>query len=270
MYATFENLLQQVMSHFLDFDVTEQDKLRGIDNYKLWAAMVKSRLLDLDCHLDLYLSNVDIPGVSEFTDTERNVIRLKFDLILDKLLKKCITSAVYATYCTKRGLRGLNLWHALFRDFGTISVKQHLELHSTLTRQLFDSTVSLAAKIQLLEDADLDLLPLDEGQRILFFHSCVNNSTVKNVIIRLDEYVPSRLNWLALKDGISEILHETSSPVSDESSMALVVLQRNPRRIMIKSKLTCFKCGGIGHKLNVCPSRSDDEYCNEIFGDEIF
>ena len=136
MYATFENLLQQVMSHFLDFDVTEQDKLRGIDNYKLWAAMVKSRLLDLDCHLDLYLSNVDIPGVSEFTDTERNVIRLKFDLILDKLLKKCITSAVYATYCTKRGLRGLNLWHALFRDFGTISVKQHLELHSTLTRQL--------------------------------------------------------------------------------------------------------------------------------------
>lgn len=60
MYATFENLLQQVMSHFLDFDVTEQDKLRGIDNYKLWAAMVKSRLLDLDCHLDLYLSNVDI------------------------------------------------------------------------------------------------------------------------------------------------------------------------------------------------------------------
>ena len=262
MYATFENLLQQVMSHFLDFDVTEQDKLRGIDNYKLWAAMVKSRLLDLDCHLDLYLSNVDIPGVSEFTDTERNVIRLKFDLILDKLLKKCITSAVYATYCTKRGLRGLNLWHALFRDFGTISVKQHLELHSTLTRQLFDSTVSLAAKIQLLEDADLDLLPLDEGQRILFFHSCVNNSTVKNVIIRLDEYVPSRLNWLALKDGISEILHETSSPVSDESSMALVVLQRNPRRIMIKSKLTCFKCGGIGHKLNVCPSRSDDEYWN--------
>ena len=43
MYATFENLLQQVMSHFLDFDVTEQDKLRGIDNYKLWAAMVKSQ-----------------------------------------------------------------------------------------------------------------------------------------------------------------------------------------------------------------------------------
>ena len=25
MYATFENLLQQVMSHFLDFDVTEQE-----------------------------------------------------------------------------------------------------------------------------------------------------------------------------------------------------------------------------------------------------
>ena len=56
MYATFGNLLQLVMSHFLDFDVTELDMLLGIDNYKLWAA------------IHLYLSNADIPGVSEFTE----------------------------------------------------------------------------------------------------------------------------------------------------------------------------------------------------------
>ena len=56
------------MSHFLDFDVTELDMLLGIDNYKLWAAIGKSRLLDLGCHIHLYLSNADIPGVSEFTE----------------------------------------------------------------------------------------------------------------------------------------------------------------------------------------------------------
>lgn len=43
--------------------------------------MVRSRLLDLDCHLDLYLNNVDISGVSDFTDTEQNVAWLKYDLI---------------------------------------------------------------------------------------------------------------------------------------------------------------------------------------------
>lgn len=47
------------MSHFFfffDFDVTELDKLRRNDNYKIWAPIVQTRMLDFDYHLDL--SNV--------------------------------------------------------------------------------------------------------------------------------------------------------------------------------------------------------------------
>ena len=46
---------------------------------------------------------------------------------------------------------------------------------------------------------------------------------------------------------------------SDLSNVALTVQRQIPRPISIKSSVTCFKCGGIGHKLNVCPSKDEND-----------
>ena len=49
--------------------------------------------------------------------------------------------------------------------------------------------------------------------------------------------------------------------LNDFGKMSLALTARqHTRRKTIKSKVTCYKCGGIGHKQNVCPSRDDGDF----------
>ena len=49
--------------------------------------------------------------------------------------------------------------------------------------------------------------------------------------------------------------------LNDFGKMSLALTARkHTRRKTIKSKVNCYKCGGIGHKQNVCPSRDDGDF----------
>ena len=67
--------------------------------------------------------------------------------------------------------------------------------------------------------------------------------------------------WLTVKKQLGTVIAKASSAIEPAVAGAvLALLKVPPRKIMIQSKLVCFKCGGIGHKSNVCPSVNDADY----------
>lgn len=58
---------------------------------------------------------------------------------------------------------------------------------------------------------------------------------------------------------MNDLYHRELLDDFGKMSLALTT-QQHRRRKTIKSKVTCYKCGGIGHKQNVCPSRDDGDF----------
>jgi len=126
----------------------------------------------MHCYLDLYLSDnfQSIPSVQGLSDISQNMLRSRYDEILDMLYDKYLLNEIIQTYIWERGMLGLELWRELLEDFGTVSFKQFLDMYSLLFAKLQDPAVSLADKLHLLEHADNDILPLPFIQRLALFN----------------------------------------------------------------------------------------------------
>lgn len=196
------------------FHVSEIIKLRGVDNYKIWARFVLKKMKGMNCFLEMYLNNqfMEIPGVCDLNENEQNLIKLNYDDLTSQVLPKSLNDALYETYCVDRGLKGVKLWNALYSDFGHFSFEQILDRQSKLDKQLHDPAVSMLEKIKLLEFADPEILPLSNEQRIMVFATVCGNRTAKTRLIRLYEKSPENLNWKALKDEISDVFDEACRP----------------------------------------------------------
>lgn len=196
-------------------------------------------------------------------EVSKSFFRSKYDDLVDVILEKYLPAEILENYIGEESLEGLSLWHALLRDFGLISFKQTLEMQLLLFSQLKDPSVTLSEKLHLLQHTDQEILPIPTPYRIGLLYSFTENSTVKAALLHMHERIEvlegGSLTWASLKDQISELLNAARLPASDLSNVALTVQRRIPRPITIKSSVTCYKCGGLGHKLNVCPSKDDDD-----------
>lgn len=151
MNTALENLLQQVMSRFMNFTVTELSKLLGVENYHSWVNIVMSRIRPWRCYLDLYLNDqfMDIPGVLDSDPIQQNLLRVLYDQLVDLLMSKYLPDALLERYTAKDGLSGVALWQILYTHFGTLSFQQRVHLKSNFYTKLRDSTLSLTEMIRL-------------------------------------------------------------------------------------------------------------------------
>ena len=207
-----DNLLQQVMSRFINFNVPELSKLKGAANYKKWNNLVMNKVKNMHCYLEFYLNNnfESIPSVSTFDEVSKSIFRSRYDDLVDMLLEKYLPAEMLETYVGEQCLLGLPLWHELLKDFGLISFKQTLEMQLLFFRKLKDPSVTLSEKLHLLEHADQDILPIPIPYRIGLLYSFTENSTVKATLLHMHDRIETMeggsLTWASLKDGISEIL----------------------------------------------------------------
>lgn len=150
------------------------------------------------------------------------------------LLDKYLSNELIETYIGERCMKGLELWQELLKDFGTVSFRQFLGMHSLCFVKVKGHAVPLSEKFYILEHADNDILPLPLVHRIALFNSFADNSTVKETLLRLHDYVGSKaeasMTWALLKDGISELHQDLSPPVSEKSNLTLTVLKKFRRR----------------------------------------
>ena len=119
----------------------------------------------------MYLGNqfLEIPDVGSLDGTHQSLVRVKFDNLLDSVLSRVVSETLYDKYTCDKGLTGIVLWQALYKDFGQMTLKQQQVLKKALFKKFYDSTVSLSEKCDVLESADFDILPLPEQKKFMFY-----------------------------------------------------------------------------------------------------
>ena len=129
-----------------------------------------------------------------------------------------------------------------------------------LLLKLFTLNDSLIEKMEFLESSSYDVFPLTEQKRIWCFYS-ICDERLREKLLQLYKLSPEQFTWLNVRNDMGDLIAASTPAIEPTVAGAVFALLKSPqRRIMIKSKLVCFKCGGIGHKSNVCPSVDDVDY----------
>ncbi|KRZ98218.1 uncharacterized protein AC631_06022, partial [Debaryomyces fabryi] len=99
-----DDLLQKVMSRFLNFTVPDLSKLKGVANYKKWRNLFMKKVTTMHCYLDFYLNDefMSIPNVQGSTDISQRMLQARYDDLLDMLLDKYLSNELIETYIGER------------------------------------------------------------------------------------------------------------------------------------------------------------------------
>ena len=142
----------------------------------------------------------------------------------------------------------------LKKDYGHITAREEADMLLELLNELFTLNASLTEKMKILETASPDVLPFTETKRIWCFYA-VCDTPLREKLLMIYKDDPSRFTWLTVRRQLGTAIAKANSPLEPAAAGAAPgLLKVPPRKIMIQSKLVCFKCGGVGHKSNVCPS----------------
>lgn len=242
--------------------VPDESKLVGVTNYKQWAEMMVIQLKQFYCDLDMVLAGRfdEIPDVVLLEPRDKARIFSLYNTIIGNLMRIALPSNLVHHYVSEKQLYGLNIWTRLFEDYGQMTAQEEADMLLELLIELFTLNVSLTEKMKVLETANSDVLPLTEAKRIWCFYA-VCDAALREKLLQVYKDDPSRFTWLTVKKQLGTVIAKASSAIEPAVAGAvLALLKVPPRKIMIQSKLVCFKCGGIGHKSNVCPSVSDADY----------
>ena len=262
MSTPLEKLLHEVMSRSLNFTVPEESKLVGVTNYKQWAEMMLIQLKQFYCDLDMVLAG-RFDEISDVVDLDsRNKARIfsLYNTIIGNLMRIALPSNLVHHYVSEKQLYGLDIWNRLYEDYGHMTAQEEADMLLELLLELFTLNLSLTEKMKILETANSDVLPFTEAKRIWCFYA-VCDTALREKLLQVYKDDPSRFNWMTVKKQLGTVIAKASSAIEPAvAGAALALLKVPPRKIMIQSKMVCFKCGGIGHKSSVCPSVNDVDY----------
>lgn len=248
-----EKLLQEVMSRSSNFTVPDESKLVGVTNYKQWAVMMVSQLKQFYCDLEMVLDGrfEEIPEVGELSPRDQARIFSVYNTIIGNLMRNALPSNLVHHYVFEKQLYGLDIWNCLRDDYGQMTAQEEADMLLELLVSLFTLNLSLTEKMKLLETANSDVLPFGEAKRIWCFYA-VCDTVLREKLLQVFKDEPSRFTWLTVKKQLGTAIAKASSAIEPPvAGAALALLTRSPHKIMIQSKIICFKCGGKGHKSNV-------------------
>lgn len=255
MGSDLRDLIRIALDDVDSSTVPDPLKLHDKRNYKDWARLTMKSVLHLNCFLEMYLNNQfrEIPGVSNLDSAEQERVRMDYEKLTSSLVRIYIDEPLFQVYVVHKGLRGLELWDALYNDLGHFSFAQQLHFHSELHTMLHDPKTTMLEKLALIQYADPDILPVSDEYKFVMFATVCGNSAVKDILVRL-HHESDKVTWKALKEKILDISDKEA--VSDTYE---AVSGKPPPRILIRSNVNCSKCGGVGHKSDVCVSMDDEE-----------
>lgn len=255
MGSDLHDLIQIALDDVGSSTIPDSLKLHDKRNYKDWARFTMTNVLHLNCFLERYLNNQfrKIPGVSNLDPAEQEHVRMDYERLTSSLMRNYIDNYLFQAYIVRKGLKGLELWNTLYNDFGHFSFTQQLHFHSELYAKLYDPKTAMLEKLSLIQYAGPDILPVSDEYKFVMFATVCGNSTVKDILIRL-HHESENMTWKALEEKILDISDKEA--VSDTYE---AVSGKPPPRILIRSNVNCSKCGGVGHKSDVCVSMDDEE-----------
>lgn len=256
MSFPLEKLLQEVINRSSYFTFPEESKLVGIANYKKWAEMMVIQLKQFYCDLDMVLEGRfdEIPDVGYLEPSDKARIFSLYNTIIGNLMRNALTSNLHR-YVSQKQPKGLDIWNCLFDDYGHLTAQEEADMLLELFIDLFTLNISLTDKMKMLETTNSDVLPFTEAKRIWCFYA-VCDTALREKLLQVYKDDPTRFNWLTVKKQLGTVITKASSALEPAGTGAA-----SQGKIMIQSKLVCYKCGGIGHKANMCPSVNDVDYC---------
>ena len=224
--------------------------------------MILNQLYEFNCDLDMFLNNrfkeiADIIGLEPRVEAK---ILSQYHGIVGALMRNTLPDNLIHKHVSEKNLYGLAIWNRLYDDFGKMTAKQEADMLLKLLLKLFTLNDSLIEKMEFLESSSYDVFPLTEQKRIWCFYS-ICDEKLREKLLQLYKLSPEQFTWLNVKNDMGDLIAASKPAIEPTVAEAVFTLLKSlQRRIMIKSKLVCFKCGGVGHKSNVCPSVDDVDY----------